>query len=179
MRCSVSILAIDGIVVSHTIDLGGDDFDEAIVRYVKNHYGLMIGEQAAEEIKITIGTAFEKPDKVTMDVNGRDLVTGLPKTVKVSSEDTREALKEEISRLVEAVHSVLERTPPELAADVVDRGIILVGGGALLGGLEDLLEAKTGVNVIAAQDPMLAVATGTGLYSQIIERGNFLPEEEE
>ena len=176
---SVSILSIDGIVVSHTIDLGGDDFDEAIVRYVKNHVGLMIGEQTAEEIKITIGTAFEKPDKVTMDVNGRDLVTGLPKTVKVSSEDTREALKEELSRLVEAVHSVLERTPPELAADVVDRGIILVGGGALMGGLEDLLEAKTGVNVIAAQDPMLVVAIGTGQYSQIIERGNFLPEEEE
>ena len=176
---SVSILSIDGIVVSHTIDLGGDDFDEAIVRYVKNHFGLMIGEQTAEEIKITIGTAFEKPDKVTMDVNGRDLVTGLPKTVKVSSEDTREALKEELSRLVEAVHSVLERTPPELAADVVDRGIILVGGGALMGGLEDLLEAKTGVNVIAAQDPMLAVAIGTGQYSQIIERGNFLPEEVE
>ena len=176
---SVSVLSIDGIVVSHTIDVGGDDLDEAIVRYVKNHYGLMIGEQAAEEIKISIGTAFERPEKVTMDVNGRDLVTGLPKTVKVTSEDTREALKELCAQLVEAVHSVLERTPPELAADVVDRGIILVGGGALLGGLEALIEAKTGVNVIAAEDPMLAVATGTGLYSQIIERGNLIQDEEE
>ena len=140
---------------------------------------LIIGEQAAEEIKITIGTVFEKPDKVTMDVNGRDLITGLPKTVKVTSEDTREALKDDFAQLVEAVHSVLERTPPELAADVVDRGIILVGGGALMGGLEDLIEAKTGVNVIAAQDPMLAVATGTGLYSQIIEHGNSILDAEE
>ena len=176
---SVSILSINGIVVSHTIDIGGDDFDEAIVRYVKNQYGLMIGEQAAEEIKITIGTAFERPDKVTMDVNGRDLVTGLPKTVKVSSEDTREALKDLFAQLVEAVHSVLERTPPELAADVVDRGIVMVGGGALRGGLEELIEAKTGVNAIAAQDPMLAVAIGTGTCAEILERGDYILEDEE
>ena len=176
---SVSILSINGIVVSHTIDVGGDDMDEAIVRYVKNHFGLVIGEQAAEEIKIAIGTVFERPDKVTMDVSGRDLVTGLPKTVKVSSEDTREALKDQCAQLVEAVHNVLERTPPELAADVVDRGIILVGGGAQLGGLEDLIEARTGVNVIAAQDPTLAVAVGTGLYSQIAAHGNEIPEIED
>ena len=176
---SVSILSINGIVVSNTIQVGGDDFDEAIVRYVRNHYGLMIGEQAAEEIKIAIGTVFERPDKVTMDVNGRDLVTGLPKTVKVTSEDTREALKDNMNQVVDCVHSVLERTPPELASDVVDRGIIMVGGGALLGGLEELIESRTGVNAIAAQDPMLAVCTGTGMYDELIAAGLAAYEEEE
>ena len=175
---SVSILSINGIVVSNSIPIGGNDFDEAIVRYVKNHYGLMIGQQAAEEIKITVGTAFERPEKVTMDVSGRDLVTGLPKSVRVSSEDTREALKDLLSQLLDVVHSVLERTPPELAADVVDRGIILVGGGAMLGGLEDLIEARTGVNTIAAQDPSLAVALGTGRYSKLMEEGITTEEEE-
>ena len=175
---SVSILSINGIVVSNSIPIGGNDFDEAIVRYVKNHYGLMIGQQAAEEIKITVGTAFERPEKVTMDVSGRDLVTGLPKSVRVSSEDTREALKDLLSQLLDVVHSVLERTPPELAADVVDRGIILVGGGAMLGGLEDLIEARTGVNTIAAQDPSLAVALGTGRYSQLMEEGITTEDEE-
>ena len=175
---SVSILSINGIVVSNSIPIGGNDFDEAIVRYVKNHYGLMIGQQAAEEIKITVGTAFERPEKVTMDVGGRDLVTGLPKTVKVSSEDAREALKDLLSQLLDVVHSVLERTPPELAADVVDRGIILVGGGALLGGLEELIEARTGVNTIAAQDPALCVALGTGRFSQLMEEGITTDDEE-
>ena len=175
---SVSILSINGIVVSNSIPIGGNDFDEAIVRYVKNHYGLMIGQQAAEEIKITVGTAFERPEKVTMDVSGRDLVTGLPKSVRVSSEDTREALKDLLSQLLDVVHSVLERTPPELAADVVDRGIMLVGGGAMLGGLEDLIEARTGVNTIAAQDPSLAVALGTGRYSQLMEEGITTEDEE-
>ncbi len=162
--CSVAVLSINGIVVSHSLKIGGDDFDEAIVRYVRDHYSLMIGEQAAEEIKITIGTAFERPEQTVMEVNGRDLVTGLPKTVKVTSEDTREALKDTVGQVVDAVHSVLERTPPELAADVVDRGIVLVGGGALLGGLEELIEARTGVNTMTAEDPMTCVAVGTGLF---------------
>jgi len=166
--CSVAVLSINGIVVSHSIKTGSNDFDEAIVRYVKSHYGLMIGEQTAEEIKINIGTAFERPEKITMDVNGRDLVTGLPKTVKVTSEDTREALKENLNQVLGAVHNVLERTPPELAADVVDRGIIMVGGGSLLGGLEELIEARTGINTITAEDPMLSVAIGTGLYSELM-----------
>ena len=177
--CSVAVLSINGIVVSHSIKIGGDDFDDAIVRYVRSHYGLMIGERAAEEIKISIGTAFEQPEKVTVDVNGRDMVTGLPKTVKVSSEDTRIALKDALSQILDAVHNVLERTPPELASDVVDRGIILVGGGALLGGLEQLIEARTGVNTITAEDALLAVAIGTGRYVELTSVGGIRPDEEE
>ncbi|MBO7711820.1 MAG: rod shape-determining protein [Lachnospiraceae bacterium] len=177
--CSVAILSINGIVVSGSVKVGGNDFDEAIVRYVKNHFGLMIGEQAAEEIKINIGCAFERPEKTTMDVNGRDLVTGLPKTVRISSEDTREALKETVGQVLDTIHTVLEKTPPELASDVVDRGIVLVGGGALLGGLEELIEARTGVNTITAENALLAVALGTGRYSEIMsQRQNIFPEDE-
>ncbi|MDO5345627.1 MAG: rod shape-determining protein [Lachnospiraceae bacterium] len=174
--CNVAVISINGIVVSHSVKIGGDDFDEAIVKYVKANFGLMISEQAAEEIKITIGTAFERPEQKIMEINGRDLITGLPKTVKISSEDTREALKDCVNQIVDAVHSVLERTPPELAADVVDRGIVLVGGGALLGGLEELIEAKTGVNTMTAEDPMVCVAIGTGKYAELISEG-YKPEE--
>ena len=176
---SVSILSINGIVVSGSVNVGGNDFDEAIVRYVKNHYGLMIGEQTAEEIKISIGSAFERPEKITMDVNGRDLVTGRPKTVRITSEDTREALKDALGQILDVIHSVLERTPPELASDVVDRGIVLVGGGALLGGLEELIEARTGVNTITAEDPLLAVVTGTGQYVELMSQGRGLFDDEE
>lgn len=176
--CKVAVLSINGLVVSHSIKVGGDDFDAAIVKYVRDHFGLMISEQAAEEIKITIGTAFERPEQVSMDVTGRDLVTGLPKTVKVTSEDTRDALKDIAAQIVDAVHNVLERTPPELAADVVDRGIVMVGGGSLLGGLEELIEAKTGVNTMTAEDPMTAVAVGTGMYVELTSAGYKRAEEE-
>ena len=176
--CSVAILSINGVVVSGSVKVGGNDFDEDIVRHVKNHFGLMIGEQTAEEIKIGIGSAFERPEKVTMDVNGRDLVTGLPKTVRISSEDTREAMKESVNQILDTIHTVLERTPPELASDVVDRGIVMVGGGALLGGLEELIEARTGVNTITAENALLAVALGTGRYSEIMNEGqSIFPEE--
>ena len=176
--CNVSVLSINGIVVSQAVKVGGEDFDDAIVKYVKAHYGLMIGEQTAEEIKIAIGTAFERPEESSMEVNGRDLVTGLPKMVKVTSEDTREALKDIVAQIVDAVHSVLERTPPELAADVVERGIVLVGGGALLDGLEELIEARTGVNTMTADDPMIAVAMGTGMYVELTQSGSRRAEEE-
>ena len=166
--CDVAVLSLDGIVVSSSIKVAGDDFDEAIVKYVKKKYGLMIGEQTAEEIKIAIGTAFEKPEPKVMEVKGRDLVTGLPKTIRVTSEDTRDALKEVTGQIVDAVHSVLERTPPELAADVVDRGIVLTGGGALLNGLEELIEARTGINTMTAEDPMTAVAVGTGRFVELM-----------
>ena len=128
----------------------------------------MIGERTAEDIKIKIGTAYRRPQVETMDVRGRNLVTGLPKTVTVTSEETEEALKETTSQIVEAVHSVLEKTPPELAADVADRGIVLTGGGALLRGLEELIEEKTGINTMTAEEPMTAVAIGTGKYVEFL-----------
>ena len=165
--CDVAVISLDGIVVSTSIKVAGDDFDEAIIRYVRKKHNLLIGERTAEDIKINIGTAIERPDQKAMEVRGRDLVTGLPKTVRVTSEETRDALKETTSQIVEAVHGVLERTPPELAADVVDRGIVLTGGGSLLGGLEELIEEKTGINTVTAEDPMTAVAIGTGKFVEL------------
>lgn len=165
--CDVAVISLDGIVVSTSIKVAGDDFDEAIIRYVRKKHNLLIGERTAEDIKINIGTAIECPDQKVMEVRGRDLVTGLPKTVRVTSEETRDALKETTSQIVEAVHGVLERTPPELAADVVDRGIVLTGGGSLLGGLEELIEEKTGINTVTAEDPMTAVAIGTGKFVEL------------
>ena len=134
---------------------------------MRKKHNLLIGERTAEDIKITIGTAIERPDQKVMEVRGRDLVTGLPKTVRVTSEETRDALKETTSQIVEAVHGVLERTPPELASDVVARGIVLTGGGALLNGLEELIELKTGINTVTAEDAMTAVAIGTGRYMEV------------
>lgn len=165
--CDVAVISLDGIVVSTSIKVAGDDFDEAIIRYVRKKHNLLIGERTAEDIKINIGTAIERPDQKVMEVRGRDLVIGLPKTVRVTSEETRDALKETTSQIVEAVHGVLERTPPELAADVVDRGIVLTGGGSLLGGLEELIEEKTGINTVTAEDPMTAVAIGTGKFVEL------------
>ena len=165
--CDVAVISLDGIVVSSSLKIAGDDFDEAIIRYVRKKHNLLIGERTAEDIKITIGTAIERPDQKVMEVRGRDLVTGLPKTVRVTSEETRDALKETTSQIVEAVHGVLERTPPELASDVVARGIVLTGGGALLNGLEELIELKTGINTVTAEDAMTAVAIGTGRYIEV------------
>ena len=153
--------------MSTSIKVAGDDFDDAIIRYLRKKHNLLIGERTAEDIKISIGTAIERPEQKVMEVRGRDLVTGLPKTVKVTSEEIRDALKEATTQIVEAVHSVLERTPPELAADVVDRGIVLTGGGALLNGLEELIESKTGINTITAEEPMTAVAVGTGKFVEL------------
>jgi len=164
--CSAAILSISGVVVSNTVKIGGDDFDEALVRYVKNHFGLVIGQQAAEEIKIRVGTVYELPEEKVMEFTGRDLETSVPRTVRITSEDTRIAFRELTGRVVETVHSVLERTPPELASDVAQRGIVLVGGGSLIGGMEELLEARTGLNCVTAEDPLCAVAVGTGLYAE-------------
>ena len=174
---NMAVLSINGIVVTESIKVGGDDFNDEIVRLVKSRYGLMISGQAAEEIKISIGSAFEKPEKDTMDVSGRDIVTGLPKTVKVNSEDTREAMKGSLGQILDTIHNVLEKTPPELASDVVERGIVLVGGGAMLGGLEQLIEARTGINTILAEDPLLAVAVGTGKYMELMEEKKEQEEE--
>ncbi len=164
----IAVISLGGTVVSTSIKIAGDDFDEAIVRYMRKKHNLLIGERTAEDIKIKIGTAYEKIEEDSMDVRGRNLVTGLPKTVTVTSEETREALRETTSQIVEAVHSVLERTPPELAADIADRGIVLTGGGAMLRGLEELIEEKTGINTMTAEDPMTVVAIGTGEYVEFL-----------
>ena len=164
----IAVISLGGPVVSTSIKIAGDDFDEAIVRYMRKKHNLLIGERTAEDIKIKIGSAYKRPEVATLDVRGRNLVTGLPKTVTVTSEETEEALKETTSQIVEAVHSVLEKTPPELAADIADRGIVLTGGGSLLQGLEELIEEKTGINTMTAEDPMTAVAIGTGKYVEFL-----------
>ena len=164
----IAVISLGGTVVSTSIKIAGDDFDEAIVRYMRKKHNLLIGERTAEDIKIKVGSAYPKAEVTTMNVRGRNLVTGLPKTVEVSSEETEEALREATSQIVEAVHSVLEKTPPELASDIADRGIVLTGGGSLLSGLEDLIESKTGINTMTAEDPMTAVAIGTGKFIEFL-----------
>ena len=138
---------------------------------MRKKHNLLIGERTAEEIKIKIGSAYKRPDVVTLDVRGRNLVTGLPKTVTVTSDETEEALKEATSQIVEAVHSVLEQTPPELSADIAHRGIVLTGCGCLLQGLEELIEERTGINTMTAEDPMTAVAIGTGKFIEFLSEG--------
>ena len=164
----IAVISLGGTVVSTSIKIAGDDFDEAIVRYMRKKHKLLIGERTAEDLKIKIGTAFNMPDNDSMSVRGRDLVTGLPKTVEVSSEETEEALRETTSQIVEAIHGVLEKTPPELAADIADRGIVLTGGGSLLRGLEELIADRTGITTMTAEDPMTAVAVGTGRYVEFL-----------
>ena len=139
-----------------------------IVRYMRKKHNLLIGERTAEEIKIKIGSVYPRKETAAVEVRGRNLVTGLPKTIAVTSEETEEALREAAGQIVEAVHSVLEKTPPELAADIADRGIVLTGGGCLLQGLEELIEEKTGINTMTAEDPMTAVAIGTGKFIEFL-----------
>lgn len=172
----IAVISLGGTVVNTSIKIAGDDFDEAIVRYMRKKHNLLIGERTAEDIKIRIGTAYPRPESVSVDVRGRNLVTGLPKTITVTSEETEEALKDTTSQIVEAVHSVLEKTPPELAADIADRGIVLTGGGSLLYGLEELIESKTGITTMTAEEPMTAVAIGTGKYVEFLS-GNNGPED--
>ena len=164
----IAVISLGGTVVSTSIKIAGDDFDDAIVRYMRKKHNLLIGERTAEDIKIRIGSAFPRPESVSVDVRGRNLVTGLPKTITVTSEETEEALKDTTAQIVEAVHSVLEKTPPELAADIADRGIVLTGGGSLLYGLEELIESKTGITTMTAEEPMTAVAIGTGKYVEFL-----------
>ena len=152
------------IVVSESIKVAGDDFDEAILRYMRKKHNLLIGERTAEDIKVNIGCASKRPENVTMEVRGRNLVTALPKTVIVSSDEIMDALLEPAMMIVNAVHNVLERTPPELAADIYERGIVMTGGGSLLYGLDKLLQEKTGINCVLAEDPLTAVAIGTGKF---------------
>ena len=164
----IAVISLGGTVVNTSIKIAGDDFDEAIVRYMRKKHNLLIGDRTAEEIKIKIGTTYPLAEIEKLEVKGRNLVTGLPKTVLVTSSETEEALKEISGQIVEAVISVLEQTPPELSADVLDRGILLTGGGSMLRGLEELIEEKTGIHTITAEDPLKVVAVGTGQYAEYI-----------
>ncbi len=158
----IAVIALHGIVTKTSIRVGGDEMDEAIVNYAKKAYNMMIGEQTAERIKIEIGSAFPLPEEMDMEIKGRDLVRGIPRTLRVSSVEVREALQEPIGNIVNALRESLERTPPELAADIVDRGIFLTGGGALLRGLDLLLREITNLNIRVAQDPLTSVVHGAG-----------------
>jgi len=158
----VAVISLSGIVYSNSVRVGGDKMDEAIINHVKRRYNLLIGERTAEAIKIAIGTACPTPEILSMEVKGRDLVAGVPKTLEIKSDEVLEALQEPINAVVEAVKIALERMPPELAADIVDKGIVMVGGGALLRNLDVLLREQTGLPVMLAEDPLTAVALGTG-----------------
>lgn len=166
----IAVISLGGVVESMSLKIAGDVFDEAIVRYVRKKHNLLIGERTGEEIKIKIGTAFKRPESVNMDVRGRNLITGLPKTVRITSEETEEALREAVDNIIEAIHAVLEQTPPELASDIAVRGIVLTGGGCLLNGLDQLIENKTDIPVITADEPLTCVAIGTGKYVEYKSR---------
>ena len=158
----VAVISLAGIVYAKSVRVGGDKIDEAIVQFIKRKYNLLIGDQKAEQIKIQIGEASPSNEIRTMEVKGRDLVTGIPKTQVINSEEVREAISEQVNAIVEAVKVCLERTPPELAADIIDRGIFLAGGGALLRNLDVLLREKTGLPIFIAEDPLSCVALGSG-----------------
>jgi rod shape-determining protein MreB len=158
----IAVISLGGSVVSSSIKVAGDKFDEYIVKFIKKRHNVMIGERTAEELKQQIGCVFPKIQDMEMDVRGRDLVTGLPKTITIYSSEMMEALEEPAMLIIDAVHSVLERTPPELAADISDKGIYMTGGGCLIDGLDRLLQEKTGINVMIAEDAISCVAKGTG-----------------
>lgn len=158
----VAIISMSGIVYSKSVRIAGDEMDEAIVNYVKKKYNLLIGERTAEEVKIKIGSAYPLKKRMTMEVKGRDLIAGIPKTLLISDEEVREALTETFGTIVEAVKIALERTPPELAADIVDKGVVVAGGGSLIKGLDILLKEATGLPITLAVDPLSAVALGAG-----------------
>ena len=158
----VAVISLGGIVTSQSIRVGGDELDNAIIQYVKKEYSLMLGERTAEEIKMAIGSAFPAPDEPHAEIRGRDLVTGLPKTIVVSSEEIRKAIEEPVNAIVDAVKTTLDKTPPELSGDVMDRGIVLTGGGALLHGLDSRLSAETGMPIIIAKNPLHSVVIGSG-----------------
>ena len=158
----IAVISLGGTVVNTSLKVAGDKFDEYIVKYIKKKYNIIIGERTAEDLKVNIGCVFPKIQDTEMEIRGRDLGTGLPSTLKVRSSEMLEALIEPAMMIVEAVHSVLERTPPELAADISDKGIYMTGGGCLVDGLDKLLQEKTGINVMIAQDTVSCVTIGTG-----------------
>ncbi len=158
----IAVISLGGIVVSSSIKMAGDKMDEAIVRYMRKKHNVMVGERTAEDLKVKIGTAYEREAQAKLEVRGRNLISGLPKTLEVTSDEMMEALAEPLSAIADAVHSVLERTPPELAADISDRGIVMTGGGSLLYGLDRLMSTRTGIPVYIAENPISSVAIGTG-----------------
>lgn len=166
----VAVISLGGMVVSKSLDIAGDELDEAIMQYFRRKYNLLIGETTAEEVKIRVGSVFPLPDEQSMDVRGRDQVTGLPKTITVTSEEIRQALTESIKLILEVIRQVLEETPAELAADLVETGIVLAGGGALLRGLPELFSQETELPVIMAVDPLTCVVLGTGKYLEELDR---------
>ncbi len=170
----IAVISLGGTVVNTSLKIAGDDFDEAIVRFMRKKHNLLIGERTAEDIKIRIGTTYAQGEVESMEVRGRNVVSGLPKIVTVTSIEIEEALREVTGQIVEAVISVLEQTPPELSADILERGIVLTGGGAMLQGLEEIIKDRTGINTMTAEDPMKVVAIGTGQYIEFIsENKNF------
>lgn len=166
----VAVISLGGMVVRESIKVAGDRFDEAIIKYIRKKHKLMIGERTAENLKINIGCACKQDEVATMDIRGRDLITGLPKNLTVSSEEMREALKETVNLIAECTHSVLEKTPPELAADIADKGIVMTGGGSLLKGLDKLIQEFTRVPVYLAEDPISCVAMGTGKVLEYMDK---------
>ena len=169
----VAVISLSGVVFSKSVRVGGDKMDEAITQYIKRKYNLLVGERTAELIKITIGSAYPSNEIQTMEIKGRDLVAGVPKTVEISDEEIRDSLLEPINQIVEAVRIGLERCPPELASDIVDKGIVLAGGGALLRNLDVLLREETGLPIMIAEDPLTAVAVGAG---KILDELNLLKD---
>lgn len=165
----VAVISLGGIVYNRSIRVGGDKMDLAIVNHVKRRYSLLVGERTAENIKIRIGSAYPDDDVMTMEVKGRDLVAGVPKTVEVNSDEIREAMAEPINAIVEAVRIGLERTPPELASDIVDRGIVLTGGGSLLHNLDVLLRKETGLPVYLSEEPVTGTVMGAGTALEQLE----------
>lgn len=166
----IAVISLGGIVASTSVKIAGDKFDEAIIKYMRKEHKLYIGERTAEELKLTIGTAFPRDEVVTKECRGRDLVTGLPKSVEVTSDEMMDALEEPLHAICEAVHNVLEITPPELAADISNSGIIITGGGALLYGIDKRIEDRTAIKVVVAEDPKSCVAVGTGKSLDILEK---------
>src|SRR5438128_1385303 len=158
----VAVISLGGIVVSQSLRVGGDEMDDAIVNHVKREYKLLVGQQTAEEIKLEIGSAYDMREELQAEVRGRDMLTGLPKTVVLSSEEVRQALDEPVSQIIEAIKSTLDKTPPELAADIMDRGIALAGGGSLLTNLDERLRHETQMPVHLAESPLTCVAVGSG-----------------
>ncbi|HCC08340.1 MAG TPA: rod shape-determining protein [Clostridiales bacterium] len=165
----IAVISLGGNVVSSSLKVAGDNFDEAIIKYMRKKYNLLIGERTAEELKMGIGSAYKRDVEQEVTLRGRNLITGLPKSMTVTSTEMLEALREPVTSIVEAVHAVLEKTPPELASDISNRGIVMTGGGSLLYGLDKMIEFKTGISTVIADDPTSCVAIGTGKYVEVCD----------